>query len=95
MNANSFVFQVIKHYYRFKNVAQKSIGTDVFALDILRGRDHGLAPYVKYLELCTNETIGNWNDLKRYVDAEVNLLKFQSFVIWTIQNFDSIHFHRT
>lgn len=62
---------MVKHFYRFKNADQKNIGTDVFALDILRGRDHGLAPYVKYLELCTNQTINDWPDLRPYVDEQV------------------------
>lgn len=66
-----FFSQVAKHFYRFKNEEQKSVGTDVLALDILRGRDHGMNNYVKYLELCTNKPIGNWTDLKQFISDEV------------------------
>lgn len=62
-----------KHYYRFQNSEQKSVGTDVFALDILRGRDHGLSSYTKYLELCTKQRISSWMDLERFINREVIL----------------------
>lgn len=66
-----FSFQVAKHYYRFQNSDQKIVGSDVLALDILRGRDHGLAGYTKYLQLCTKQPIESWTDLKRFINDEV------------------------
>lgn len=70
-----YVADVVKNFYRFRNDEQKHVGTDVFALDILRGRDHGLNSYTKYLELCTDDhSIANWSDLRRYINAEVKTL---------------------
>lgn len=60
-----------KHYYRFQNSAQKDVGTDVLALDILRARDHGLNPYTKYLELSTKKRIQSWFDLRSFIIREV------------------------
>lgn len=68
---NVSICQVAKHYYRFQNAEQKDVGTDVLALDILRGRDHGLQPYSKYLEKCTKTRIQSWDDFKRYINHEV------------------------
>lgn len=67
-----YVADVVKNFYRFKNDEQKHVGTDVLALDILRGRDHGLNSYTKYLELCTEDrSINSWLDLRRYIGGEV------------------------
>lgn len=51
------------------------MGTDVLALDILRGRDHGLHTYKNYLELCTKTSIQSWNDLRPFINPEVNGIK--------------------
>lgn len=66
-----YVADVAKNFYQFKNDEQKHVGTDVLALDILRGRDHGLNGYTKYLELCTKNRVKNWSDLGRYINPEV------------------------
>lgn len=67
----SVVLKVAKHYYRFQNSEQMGLGTDVLALDILRGRDHGLESYTKYLEMCTKTRIQSWTDLGAYINNEV------------------------
>lgn len=70
-----YVADLVKNFYRFKNDEQKHVGTDVLALDILRGRDHGLNSYIQYLELCTEDhSISNWADLGRYIGAEVKTI---------------------
>lgn len=68
-----YVADVAKYYYRFQNTEQKAVGTDVLALDILRGRDHGLASYTQYLELCTKRRVSNWTDLERFISNEVSI----------------------
>lgn len=59
------LLQVIE--YRFRASPDQDIGTDVLALDIQRGRDHGLAGYTKYLEICTGQRIADWSDLERRI----------------------------
>lgn len=68
-----YVDDVAKYYYRFQNSEQKIVGTDVLALDILRGRDHGLGSYTQYLELCTKLHVSNWTDLQRFISNEVSM----------------------
>lgn len=41
--------------YLFRTSASAEIGTDALALDIQRGRDHGLSGYTAYVELCTGQ----------------------------------------
>ncbi|XP_055315121.1 peroxidase isoform X2 [Sitodiplosis mosellana] len=65
-----YVADVAKHYYRFQNSEQKDVGTDVLALDILRGRDHGLHTYKNYLELCTKTPIQGWSDFRSNINHE-------------------------
>lgn len=40
-----------------------NVGTDVLALDIQRGRDHGLSSYTNYYKQCTGTRIDSWDDL--------------------------------
>ncbi|KAI8119521.1 Chorion peroxidase [Lucilia cuprina] len=50
--------------------------SDILAFDIQRGRDHGLQPYFKYLEICNNVKINSWNDLQKFINPEdLNKLK--------------------
>uniref|UniRef100_A0A1B0GGD7 Uncharacterized protein n=1 Tax=Glossina morsitans morsitans TaxID=37546 RepID=A0A1B0GGD7_GLOMM len=50
--------------------------SDVLAFDIQRNRDHGLKPYVKYLEACKKIKINNWNDLRKFIALkDLNKLK--------------------
>lgn len=66
-----YVADLVKFMYRFKNSQQQSVATDVFALDILRGRDHGLNKFLKYLGYCTNSIVSDWAGLRDFIDQEV------------------------
>lgn len=66
-----FVADLVKYLYRFHTPEQKLVATDVFALDILRGRDHGLNTYVEYLSRCTKQQINDWSDLSSIIHDEV------------------------
>ncbi|KAK8781117.1 hypothetical protein V5799_017543 [Amblyomma americanum] len=41
-------------------------GNDLFAVDMQRGRDHGIRPYADYVQLCRNITLSCFDDLHRY-----------------------------
>lgn len=47
------------------------VGTDILALDIIRGRDHGLSKYIKYVEACNKINIRSWDDLRTFIDDKV------------------------
>lgn len=53
---------------KFKKKAQ--VGVDVCAVDILRGRDFGVAPYVDFLPLCAGVTIKKWRNLEPFFEPE-------------------------
>jgi hypothetical protein len=49
---------------------------DLSAININRGREHGVPGYVFYLEYCTGTEIKSWKDLTRFIpEARVNQLR--------------------
>lgn len=54
-----------------------SMPIDLAAFNINRGRDHGIQPYVKYLEYCTGKTVRTFDDLHG-VTEEDNLVKLRN-----------------
>lgn len=67
----SYVDDVANLLFKTRNV-----GTDVLALDIQRGRDHGLSSYTNYFKLCTGRSINSWEDLSGIVKpSDLNKLK--------------------
>ncbi|KAG0415140.1 hypothetical protein HPB47_007693 [Ixodes persulcatus] len=59
---------VSQHLYRLRN---ESYGLDLIALNLQRGREHGLRPYVDYLTYCTGHVVNSFDDLLRYIPAKV------------------------
>ncbi|KAH9364389.1 hypothetical protein HPB48_012126 [Haemaphysalis longicornis] len=49
-------------------------GADLFAIDMQRGRDHGVRPYVDWVRHCRNITISDFADLKQVMPEEVAAL---------------------
>ena len=62
-----------------------TVATDLFAVNINRGRDHGLQPYVKYVKKCFNLEINSFSDLsanlmeKSNVKILESLYEYESF----------------
>ncbi|XP_077544646.1 chorion peroxidase-like isoform X2 [Haemaphysalis longicornis] len=49
-------------------------GGDLFAVDMQRGRDHGVRPYVDWVRNCRNITISDFAELKQVMPEEVAAL---------------------
>merc|ERR1711976_41870 len=64
---NSFVEDLRNHL--FESSSGRG-GLDLVAVNIQRGRDHGLPGYNKYKEICTGEKARNFNDLRKVMSAE-------------------------
>ena len=64
---NSFVEDVRNHL--FESSPGRG-GLDLVAVNIQRGRDHGLPGYNKYREICTGNRAKDWSDLRRSIDPE-------------------------
>ncbi|KAL1463897.1 hypothetical protein MTO96_027128, partial [Rhipicephalus appendiculatus] len=54
-------------------------GDDLFAVDIQRGRDHGVRPYVDWVQLCQNITIASFSDLSQVMPEETAQLYEQVY----------------
>ncbi|XP_065284800.1 salivary peroxidase/catechol oxidase-like isoform X2 [Dermacentor albipictus] len=54
-------------------------GDDLFAIDIQRARDHGVRPYVDWVQECQNITITNFDDLSQVMAAETAQLYQQVY----------------
>ncbi|XP_075526548.1 chorion peroxidase-like [Dermacentor variabilis] len=54
-------------------------GGDLFAIDIQRARDHGVRPYVDWIQECQNITITNFDDLSQVMPAETAQLYEQVY----------------
>lgn len=55
--------------YLFRN--NRPFGTDLRAIDIQRGRDHGLASYNDFRQFCGLPRAKNFHDFGDYISAEV------------------------
>ncbi|XP_057323935.1 chorion peroxidase-like [Microplitis mediator] len=54
--------ELTNHLFQFPNFP---FGMDLASINIQRGRDHGLAPYVKWREPCGLSAIRTWEDLEK------------------------------
>merc|ERR1712121_234864 len=64
---HSFVEDLRNHLFESRS---GSGGLDLVAVNVQRGRDHGLPGYNKYKEICTGEKAKDFNDLRKVMDAK-------------------------
>ena len=68
-------FQLTQHLFQDANDTSSAaanvgnFGMDLMALNLQRGRDHGIPPYHEYRELCGLPAIRNWRQLSQIVAA--------------------------
>lgn len=62
------------------------VARDLFAINVNRGRDHGIQPYVKYIKYCFNVTINTFADLTPRFMNRFNMLQLQSIYEYMIEN---------
>ncbi|XP_077545740.1 salivary peroxidase/catechol oxidase-like isoform X1 [Haemaphysalis longicornis] len=53
------------------HVPPTPFGGDLFAIDMQRGLDHGVRPYVDWVQHCRNITISDFSDLRQVIPEEV------------------------
>jgi len=64
---NSFVEDLRNHL--FESSPGRG-GLDLVAVNIQRGRDHGLPGYNKYREICTGKRASTWSDLRKSIEPK-------------------------
>lgn len=78
INANASLFDMSVADDLQNNLMDEagSMPIDLAAFNINRGRDHGIQPYVKYLEHCTGKVARTFDDLIGIMEEE-NLAKLR------------------
>lgn len=61
------MFQLTQYLFR----GSKEFGLDLEAIDILRGRDHGISGYNVYRQSCNLTRARNFDDLAGEISAKV------------------------
>ncbi|XP_037069335.1 chorion peroxidase-like [Pollicipes pollicipes] len=68
---NAFSKELLGHLFQFEGL----FGMDLIALNIQRGRDHGIPPYNKLREICGLKKATTWSDFASEIDSQT-LSKF-------------------
>ncbi|XP_011300776.1 chorion peroxidase isoform X2 [Fopius arisanus] len=63
-----------------------SFGMDLASINIQRGRDHGLAPYIDWRQPCGLSSVKNWKDLERV--TSISAARSFSRIYETIEDID-------
>ena len=53
-----------------------SYGMDMFSINIQRGRDNGVSPYINWRNICKLTPVANWSDLEEIMrPSSLHVLK--------------------
>merc|ERR1719481_1924576 len=63
-----FSVELTEHLFQQE---EEEFGMDLVSLNIQRGRDHGLAPYTKWREVCGQKKVTSWKALATEFPVEV------------------------
>lgn len=66
---HSITSEVTNHLFEDRKVPFS--GMDLVALNLQRGRDHGLQPYNEYRAACNRTRANNFDDLEDDIPAEI------------------------
>ena len=67
------------------------LGIDLVALNLQRGRDHGLPGYIKYREICNVGPTKSFYDLENNISREVNKHCTKNLNCGKMQHYAVIH----
>ena len=83
--------QVTQHLFASNG---RPFGFDLVSLNVQRGRDHGLAPYLTWRRACGLTPIDNWGQLLSIMDDDtVGRLKVTFVLTLNLPGRSSTHFH--
>ena len=71
-----FDFQVKNHL--FEQEQSDRVGLDLVALNIQRGRDHGIPGYTEYRRICQVGRANSFDDLTSNISPQVTLFFFST-----------------
>lgn len=71
---SNFVADIRNHLFES---SKNTGGLDLVAMNIQRGRDHGVPGYIKYVEICGERSVKSWDDLGPFMEQE-NIKKLRS-----------------
>ena len=74
-NVDPYIVNDVKDFLFF-NPRMPALA-DLSAININRGRDHGVPAYVYYLQYCSGIQIHSWSDLNAFIPIE-NVQKLKS-----------------
>jgi len=81
---SSFDKEITQHLFQGNT---SNSGMDLVALNVQRGRDHGLAPYVKWRQLCGLRSIKSWKQFASIVTSPELVPRLQQ-LYGAIENMD-------
>jgi len=66
-----FSTELTQHLFETKDKFNRPFHFDLVAININRGRDHGIRGYTKFREFCGLQSVKTWQDMKMFISNEV------------------------